>query len=237
MEFNLSDPNIAFDSNSSTFSSSNATLLLAGRENFQVDTSSERKCQSAFSLQLIDDRTSEPYNTSTFVATPQFIDYPHLLYQLNMTSKMCTIDTSTTFTYPSLTFLMPGVLAVMSLFGCVSNILSMMLLVRSSQISFLKNASYISMNCVSMLNFSLFGQFMIYGLKINLLYFNFLVVASISCLTATFSISVLAYFTFMVQFQSHPLMRTNSFRSPRVKYYSLSIISHMVVYILTYFMT
>jgi hypothetical protein len=123
-----------------------------------------------------------------------------------------------------------------AILGTALSTASFFLLWKHQEMHFMVRACYVSVMVLSILYFELFGVYIICGLQYNAKYFQYLTVAGIACFLSSLSTNKLSVVFFIFQFANHPQMEQTSWKSPRTRFYVISIISQLVFYLAGFFL-
>jgi hypothetical protein len=123
-----------------------------------------------------------------------------------------------------------------AILGTMLSTMSFFLLWKHQQMHFMVRACYVSVMILSILYFELFGVYIICGLQYNAKYFQYLTVAGIACFLSSLSTNKLSVVFFIFQFANHPQMDQTSWKSPRTRFYVISIISQLIFYLGGFFL-
>jgi hypothetical protein len=130
----------------------------------------------------------------------------------------------------------PLIMVAGAILGTILSSTSFFLLWKHQEMHFMVRACYVSMMILSILYFELFGVYIICGLQYNPKYFQYLTVAGISCFLSSLSTNKLSVVFFIFQFANHPQMDQTSWKSPRTRFYVISIISQLIFYLAGFFL-
>ena len=123
-----------------------------------------------------------------------------------------------------------------SILGTVLSMTSFYLLWKHQQMHFMVRACFISIMILSILYFELFGIYIIFGLQYNTKYFQYLTVSGIACFLTSLSTNKLSVVFFILQFANHPDINLTSWKSPRTKFYVISIVAQLTFYLTSFFL-
>ncbi len=120
--------------------------------------------------------------------------------------------------------------------GTILSMLSVYLLCKREETHFMKTACYISIMILSIFYFELFGVYVMIALQYNSKYFQYLTISGIACFLSSMITNKLSVIFFLYQYANHPQIDANSWKSPRTKFYVITIIVQLACYLSAFFL-
>lgn len=130
---------------------------------------------------------------------------------------------------------MPSLLLITSIISVLAASIHTVKSISSLDLYFLNSVPLVSPSIITILYFQFFGVFMSLGLSYSVDYYQYLTVSGVCCFICSIIFNRVSFNFFLVQNSGHPLLNSNSLRSPRIRYTFLLLGLELVFYLLGFY--